>query len=59
MAVKMIDLGKLDQLTPLINLKKKELASLVESKKSLLDKEVYEKSVELDQLLVQYMRANR
>lgn len=39
-----------------LEIKKKELKSLVEKKQNLLDKEVYKKSCELDKLVVKVMR---
>jgi len=39
-----------------MEIKKKELSLLVEKKQNLLDEEVYKKSCELDELVVQVMR---
>lgn len=46
----------MQNLTVQVEIKKKELRALVEEKQSLSDKEVYEKSCELDRLVVQVMR---
>ena len=47
-----------NKLSQEINQKKKELELLVSQKKTIKDTEVYQKSVELDRLVVQYMRKN-
>lgn len=36
--------------------KQRELSCLVENKRSLRDREVYQKSLELDQLVVRYLQ---
>ncbi|HBT20707.1 MAG TPA: aspartyl-phosphate phosphatase Spo0E family protein [Peptococcaceae bacterium] len=47
---------KRDELERILRVKKKELAELVTKKNNLKDREVYNKSRELDRLVVEYMR---
>lgn len=49
-----------ERLVKLISIKSRELTSLVLTPKvTLLDKEVYQKSCELDELVVQYMNVRK
>jgi len=53
-------LVKGDKLAKLINVKAQELTKLAMSPKvNLLDKDIYQKSCELDELVVKYMKMDR
>ncbi|GAW91644.1 aspartyl-phosphate phosphatase Spo0E family protein [Calderihabitans maritimus] len=48
-----------DRLNEVIRKKQGELYQLVEQKESLTDREVYDKSCELDRLVVEYMKMQK